>query len=144
MRIWTCFAEAASPGPRVPRRPAPGRGLARAGLAVGVLAVGVLAGGGVRAAELEIAHCRFPEAPVVPDGADASESEMGQAGAEVREYVSGVQSSLECLSAAETAMGDEITEEQQAQVVAIYNQGVDQMNAVAQRYNEQVRAFKER
>ncbi len=96
------------------------------------------------AVELDIAHCRFPEAPVVPDGADATEAEMGQAGAQVREFVAGIQSSLECLTAAETAMADEITEEQQAQLVAVYNNGVDQMNAVAQRYNEQVRAFKER
>lgn len=139
MRIWTCLPAAGSPAPCLPRRQ--GSGWA---LAVALLAAGVLAGGGARAAELEISHCRFPEVPTVPDGAEASESEMGQAGAEVREYVSGVQSSLECLSAAETAMGDEMSAEQQAQVVAIYNQGVDQMNAVAQRYNDQVRAFKER
>lgn len=112
-------------------------------LRTGVLAF-ALAAGGVSAAELEISHCRFPEAPVVPEGADASESEMGQAGAQVREYVAAIQSSLECLTAAETAMGDEITEEQQAQLVTVYNMGVDQMNAVAQRYNEQVREFKER
>jgi triphosphoribosyl-dephospho-CoA synthetase len=67
---------------------------------------------------------------------------MGQAGAAVREFVAGIQSSLECLTAAEESMGEDITEEQQVMLVAIYNKGVDEMNAVAANYNEQVRAFK--
>lgn len=103
-----------------------------------------VAGIGAQAAELEIAQCKFPAEPTVPDGAVATEAELGEAGSAVREYVSGMQSSLECLSAAETAMGEDITEEQQAQLVAVYNRGVDQMNAVAQNYNEQVRVFKAR
>jgi hypothetical protein len=95
-------------------------------------------------AELEIEQCSFPEPPVVPDGATATEAEMGQAGAAVREFVSGIQSSLECLGEAEKSMGEEITEEQQAQLVTVYNNGVDQMNAVANNYNEQVKTFKAR
>ena len=102
------------------------------------------AAGEAASAELEVGHCKFPDPPTVPDGAQATESEMGQAGVAVREFVSAVQSSLQCLTEAEQAMGDEITEEQQAQLVAIYNNGVDQMNSVAQNYNAQVRAFKER
>jgi hypothetical protein len=66
---------------------------------------------------------------------------MGQAGAAVREFVANIQSSLECLTAAEESMGEDITEEQQVMLVAIYNKGVDQMNEVAANYNEQVRAF---
>lgn len=103
-----------------------------------------VAAGAAAAAELDIGHCKFPEPPTVPDGAQATESEMGQAGVAVREFVSAVQSSLQCLTEAEKAMGEEIDEEQQAQLVTIYNNGVDQMNAVAQNYNAQVRAFKER
>lgn len=95
-------------------------------------------------AELEIEQCSFPEPPVVPDGATATEAEMGQAGAEVREFVAGIQSSLECLSEAEKSLGEEITQEQQAQLVTVYNSGVDQMNAVANNYNEQVKAYKAR
>lgn len=109
-----------------------------------VAAVAVVGGALAQAesAELDIAQCKFPEPPSIPDGSAASESEMGQAGAEVREFVANVQSSLECLAAAEESAGEEITEEQQAQLVAVYNTGVDQMNAVAAEYNEQVRAFK--
>lgn len=100
--------------------------------------------GMAQAAELEIDHCSFPEPPTVPDGATASEEEMGLAGARVREFVAGVQTSLECLSAAEQSLGEEITPEQQAQLVTVYNNGVDQMNAIAEKYNEQVKVFRER
>lgn len=100
--------------------------------------------GVVRAAELEISQCKFPEPPTIPSGAEATEAEMGEAGANVREFVAEVQSSLACLSEAEQAVGEEITEEQQAELVAIYNNGVDQMNSIAENYNEQVRAFKAR
>jgi hypothetical protein len=103
-----------------------------------------VAAGAVQAAELAIDHCKFPEPPTVPEGAEATEAEMGQAGADVRDFVANIQSSLECLTEAEQALGEEITEEQQAQLVTIYNNGVDQMNSVAQNYNAQVRAFKER
>jgi hypothetical protein len=110
-----------------------------------IVAGAVLAlAGMVQAAELDISHCKFPDPPEVPDGADATEAEMGAAGAQVREFVAGIQSSLACLTEAESALGDEVTEEQQAQLVAIYNNGVDQMNAVAQNYNEQVQAYKSR
>lgn len=100
--------------------------------------------GVVRAAELEISQCRFPEPPTIPSGAEATEAEMGEAGAAVREFVAEVQSSLACLSEAEQVVGEEITEEQQAELVTIYNNGVDQMNSIAESYNEQVRAFKAR
>lgn len=103
-----------------------------------------VAAGAVQAAELDIDHCNFPEPPTVPEGAQATEAQMGQAGADVREFVANIQSSLACLTEAEQALGEEITEEQQAQLVAIYNNGVDQMNSVAQNYNAQVRAYKER
>ncbi len=92
----------------------------------------------------KMAKCKYPEPPKVPDGATASEAAMGQAGAQVRDYVAGVQSSLQCLSEVEKSMGDDITDDQEATIVAVYNNGVDQMNAIAQEYNKQVRAFKSR
>jgi hypothetical protein len=110
-----------------------------------ILLVGVLlATAAARAAELDVSHCRFPEVPAVPDGTQANEAEMGQAGGAVREFVAGIQTSLQCLTDVEKSLGDEITDEQQAQLVAIYNNGVDQMNAVAGQYNAAVRAYKER
>lgn len=104
----------------------------------------LLLAGIAQAAEMDISHCSFPEPPEVPEGAAATETEMGEAGVAVREFVSGIQSSLECLTAVETSLGEEITEEQQAELVAVYNSGVDQMQSVAENYNAQVRAFKDR
>jgi hypothetical protein len=101
----------------------------------------LLLAGKVGAAGLDISQCEFPEPPVVPDGQTATEEEMTRAGVDVREYVGGVQGALECLAAAERASADEITQEQQAELVGLYNSGVDQMNEVAEEYNTQVREY---
>jgi hypothetical protein len=111
--------------------------------AVAMTAVAMTAAAIAQAAELEIAHCRYPEPPMVPDGATATEAEMGQSGADVREYVAGMESSLECLLAVEESMGEEITEEQQATLVAVYNNGIDQMNAIVNEYNAQVKVYRD-
>jgi hypothetical protein len=96
------------------------------------------------AAEMDLSRCEFPEVPVVPDGATASEAELGEAGANVRKFVADGQTALDCLHQVETAMGPEITDEQRSTIVARYNASVDQLNAVAQRYNEEVRAYRAR
>jgi hypothetical protein len=96
------------------------------------------------AAELDVSRCKMPEPPAVPDGQTASEAEMGEASTDVREYIVGVQSSLECLAQVEQSMGEEISEEQSGVLVTLYNAGVDQMEAVAENYNAQVREFKAR
>lgn len=113
-------------------------------LGAAVLMTVSMSGGVAQAAEMDISPCAFPEAPTVPDGAKASEEEMGQAGSAVRAYVAGVQASLQCLTDVEKSLGEEITTEQQDQLVATYNAGVDQMNAVAGSYNTAVRVYKER
>ena len=100
--------------------------------------------GAAHAAELDLSGCEYPEPPQVPDGASASAEEMGVAGAAVRDFVGAVESSLECLVAEEQSLGEEITDEQKATIAAIYNNGVDQMEAVAESYNEQVRLYKTR
>jgi len=101
----------------------------------------LLLAGQVAAAELDVSKCAFPEPPVVPDGETASEEEMTKAGVDVRAYVAGVQGSLECLAAAEREAQDEVSPEQQAELVDLYNSKVDQMNAVAEEYNVQVREY---
>ena len=107
-----------------------------------VVLAALMVAAGVQAAELEISHCKYPEAPAVPDGTTATEAEMGQSGADVRQFVADIESSLECLLAVEESLGEDITEEQQATLVAIYNNGVDQMNTVVTDYNQQVAAFR--
>jgi hypothetical protein len=100
--------------------------------------------GALSATEMDLDRCDFPGVPSVPDGATASEEALGRAGTEVREFVAGIQSALECLTEVEKSLGDEITVAQQAELVGRYNSGVDQMNAVATAYNAAVRAYRER
>jgi hypothetical protein len=109
-----------------------------------LIGVGALLVGSVHAAELDMSNCVFPEQPEVPSGATASEQEMADAGQAVRAYVAETQGALECLETVEAGLGEEITSDQQAEMVSTYNQGVDGMSAVAESYNAAVRAFKER
>ncbi len=98
----------------------------------------------LQAAELDTDACKFPDAPEVPDGSTASEEAMANASAAIRAYVGDTQSGLDCLSAAEEALGDEITDEQKAEIVTTYNAGVDEMTALVESFNEQIRAYKAR
>ena len=88
--------------------------------------------------------CDFPQSPSMPDGTSASQEEMASASTAVRDYVSNAQAALECLETAEANLGAEITPEQKSALTAQYNQGVDELNAVAADYNAQVKAFKSR
>ena len=88
--------------------------------------------------------CGRPEPPVVPDGATATEEELGAAGSAVRAFISDSQTYLACLEDKEAAYGEDITPAQQALIDAIYNSGVEAMEAAAAAYNAAVRAYRER
>lgn len=96
----------------------------------------------VSAAEVDMSQCAFPAPPEVPDGASATEEQMAGAASAVRAYVGETQTALECLGELETALGEEITADQRTSIVDNYNAHVDEMNAVASEYNQQVRVFK--
>lgn len=98
----------------------------------------------VQAAAADLSQCAFPEAPAVPDGANATEEEMGAAAAAVRAYVDATQAGLTCLGDLEASLGEEISDEQRESIVTSYNTHVDQLNSTANAYNEAVRAFKAR
>lgn len=100
--------------------------------------------GAAGAAEMDVMKCAMPEQPTVPDGQTASEDAMSEASTSVRDYLAGVQTSLECLGQVEASLAEEITAEQKVQLVTLYNAGVDQMQALAASYNEQVREYKAR
>jgi hypothetical protein len=111
-------------------------------LAITALLLG--AGWAVQAAEADLSECAFPEVPSVPDGASATEEEMGAAAAAVRAYVDATQAGLTCLGDLEASLGEEITDEQRQSIVASYNAHVDKLNNTANAYNEAVRTFKAR
>ena len=98
----------------------------------------------VWAESLDVAHCKFPELPAMVDGASSSEEQMVAMGKAVRSYVSAMQASLDCIDAEEAKLGEAITPDQKASLNYLYNNGVDQMQGIAEAYNEQARAFKAR
>ncbi len=81
--------------------------------------------------------------PGVPDGAIAPEEELQQASGEVQNYVAETQDFLACLEARERSLGEDITDEQRADIVTTYNAAVESMQALADDFNEQVRRYRE-
>ncbi len=96
------------------------------------------------ATEVDLSACEFAEQPVIVDGTKASKEEMTESASQVRNYIGAMQDSLACLEQVEKDLGEKITAEQKVEVTDAYNTGVDKLNAVANNYNEQVRAFKNR
>jgi hypothetical protein len=98
------------------------------------------------------AECTYPRAPThIPDGKTATQEEMLNAMKAVKEYDAQVTAYLQCLDeekAARIAAIPDATPEQIAQIEAIhvkrYNAAVEELQAHAQRFNEQVKEFKRR
>ncbi|MDH3615145.1 MAG: hypothetical protein OEQ90_01615 [Gammaproteobacteria bacterium] len=95
--------------------------------------------------------CDYPHRADVPDGATATKEEMiaGQRG--IKAYMGEMETYLSCIEAAEqeTVAGngeaDEATKQQRIEMYnKKYNAAVDEMNLVAEEFNVQVRAYKER
>jgi len=112
------------------------------GAMVGGVVGGLLLVGALGAQALE--NCDPPSAtPEIPDGAIAEEAAMAEAGTEVRDFVAQTQDYLACLEARESELGAEITEEQRADIIGVYNNAVETMQAVADDFNEQVARYRE-
>jgi len=88
------------------------------------------------------AACTYPSEISVPDGATATEAQMKEASKAVKDYMAAVESYLACLDDEEKALGDAVTDEQKNVHHARHNAAIDALDAVADRYNEQVRIFK--
>ena len=97
------------------------------------------------------ADCLYPPPPSnIPDGNTATMKEMMDAKQAVTQYNHDVNAYVSCIKleheTAVTNAGDKITPEQKAEmdkmVVQKNNAAVDQLQSVADRFNEQVRIFK--
>lgn len=95
--------------------------------------------------------CDYPHRANVPDGATASKEEMitGQRG--IKSYMAAMEEYLSCIEAAEqetVAGSDDPDGDDKQQRIEMfnkkYNAAVEEMNLVAEEFNVQVRAFKER
>src|ERR1700743_101155 len=97
------------------------------------------------------ADCSYPPPPAkLPDGATATMEEMLEAKKAVTQYNKDINAYVACIKleheTAVTNAGDKITPEQKAEMekmeVQKNNAAVDQLQSVADRFNEQVRIYK--
>jgi hypothetical protein len=97
------------------------------------------------------ADCSYPPPPAkLPDGATATMEEMLEAKKAVTQYNKDINAYVACIKleheTAVTTAGDKITPEQKEQMekmeVQKNNAAVDQLQSIADRFNEQVRAYK--
>jgi hypothetical protein len=97
------------------------------------------------------ADCLYPPPPSkIPDGNTATMQEMVEAKNAVTQYNKDINAYVACIKleheTAVSSAGDKITPEQKAQMdkmeVQKNNAAVDQLQSVAERFNEQVRIFK--
>lgn len=105
------------------------------------------------AASYANAECVYPKAPAsMPDGKTASEEDMVAGMKAVKEYNAAVTAYLNCLEmemqARITEAGPEAPSDQIVQIKSIHskrhNAAVEELEAHAARFNEQVRAYKAR
>lgn len=94
--------------------------------------------------------CDYPERADVPDGSTATKEEMLAGQTAVKEYMTAMETYLACIEKAEkdtVASMPDITEEElatrDAALTKKYNAAVQEMELVAARFNEEVRAYKE-
>jgi len=108
---------------------------------------------GVLSASLANAECLYPKAPAsIPDGNTATEQEMLDGMKAVKEYNNQVTGYLNCLDmemqARIQAAGADAPADQVEQIKAIqnkrHNAAVEELEAHAARFNEQVKAYKAR
>ncbi len=99
------------------------------------------------------ADCAYPKAPGnAPDGLTATEQEMLEGMRAVKDYNQRVTAYLECLEAEKNerieAAGPDAPPDQIAQIKTIHskrhNAAVEELEAHAARFNEQVKVYKER
>ncbi|MGB5721195.1 MAG: hypothetical protein WBM34_10905 [Woeseiaceae bacterium] len=103
----------------------------------------------VFAAPLALA-CDYPHRVDVPDGTTATKDEMIAGQRAIKSYMSAMDEYLSCIEAAEqeTIAADEADTSGKQQRIEMYNKkynaAVDEMNLLAEQFNVQVRAYKER
>ncbi|HEX6999869.1 MAG TPA: peptidylprolyl isomerase [Gammaproteobacteria bacterium] len=87
-------------------------------------------------------ECEKPEEPVIPDGETATLDEMMAGQTAMREFVSGSENYLDCL--AKIIDDEEQAAERRNAAIGEHNRTVSAMEALAESYNTEVRAFKAR
>lgn len=88
------------------------------------------------------AECSEPGNVMLPDGATATTDEMVAGQQAVKKYIADGEAFLSCLEDVEKNSGDQMSDEVKKSNVERYNAVVDQMQVLAQNFNEQIKAYK--
>lgn len=88
------------------------------------------------------AECTMPDKPPVPDGATSTEVQMVDGQSRVKAFVEAAEAYIACLDQEARQAGDTDTPEAAAARVAAHNNAVDQMTAVADSFNSEIREWK--
>jgi len=88
------------------------------------------------------AACENPTLVTVPDGAKATKEELLAAQGNVKTYMAAVEAYLACINEEMSAAGEDAPEEFKALMTTRYNSAVTEMETVAAKFNEQVRAYR--
>lgn len=93
------------------------------------------------------ADCVYPKAPAtIPNGSTASEADMSAAAAAFKQYNTDVTAYLSCLQDETAAKSANVSAGQAIQIKSMqskkHNSAVDELEANVAKFNEQVRAFK--
>lgn len=88
------------------------------------------------------AACENPPVVSVPDGSTATMDQLLQAQADVKAYVASMEAYLACLNQELETAGDDAPAEFKSLMTTRYNTAVSEMEAVAQAFNDQVRAYR--
>ena len=86
-----------------------------------------------------ISDCTHPgSAPVVPDGATATEGDMNGAIEAYNAWAGRIETYQGCIDDKAKAAGDALTEEQDQAVTMVYDSFVDEQQVFADAFNEQI------
>jgi hypothetical protein len=90
------------------------------------------------ASPADLMACAFPEPPRVADGCAAPDRDFDRSRRAVLRFVSGIEESLACIEAHEAGL-EAPDRQTRARIDALYNNGVDQMQLIAEAFNQQLR-----
>ena len=92
--------------------------------------------------QLAFAECSKPTAPTLPDGSTSDLETMVEGQKAVKAYVAETEAYLACLTEEGEAAAETETTEQQLARVEMHNKAVDEMEAIAGEFNEEIREYK--
>lgn len=93
---------------------------------------------------LEIkAQCVFPHQPEINPDKNYAEKEIRALRAVVVRYLKRCDDYLNCIQKIENGLGEDITEEQKAVIIAFHNQAVELMHQTGDRYNSLLKIHNE-